>query len=117
MLPGGLPTLAIGHRINSYEYRCQSRLMNYDRPQLVERLRQLRSDLPVLVLTADQSLERRTRASEAGADEAFGADTYVEDLVHAIKRLISGGRSSTSRSISLTNVPNDTRLLRHSQLC
>lgn len=66
-------------------------LWDGDGVALVERLHELRFDVPVLVLTADRSLERRTRALEAGADAAFGVQTYVDDLVDAIKWLISEG--------------------------
>jgi DNA-binding response OmpR family regulator len=60
-----------------------------DGVELVERLRELRFDVPVLVLTTDRSLERRTRALEAGADDAIGVQTQVDNLVDAIKTLIS----------------------------
>jgi DNA-binding NarL/FixJ family response regulator len=58
--------------------------------ELVERLRKLRFGVPVLVLSADRSLERRARALEAGADDALSAETSVDDLVGAITKLISG---------------------------
>jgi DNA-binding response OmpR family regulator len=43
----------------------------------------------VLVLTADRRLERRTRALEAGANDAIGVQTYADNLVDTIKTLIS----------------------------
>jgi two-component system, response regulator RegA len=64
-------------------------LSDGDGVEIVERLHELRIDVPVLVLTADRSLERRTRALEAGADDVFGVQTYVDNLVDAIKMLIS----------------------------
>lgn len=64
-------------------------LSDGDGVELVERLRELRFDVPVLVLTTDRSLERRTRALEAGADDAIGVHTQVDNLVDAIKTLIS----------------------------
>jgi DNA-binding response OmpR family regulator len=60
-----------------------------DGVEIVERLHELRFDVPVLVLTADRSLERRTRALEAGADDAFGVQRHIDNLVDAIKTLIS----------------------------
>jgi DNA-binding NarL/FixJ family response regulator len=64
-------------------------LRDGDGVELVERLHELRFDVPVLALTADRSLERRTRALEAGADDAFGVQTYVDNLVDAIRTLTS----------------------------
>ena len=64
-------------------------LSDGDGVEIVERLYELWFDVPVLVLTADRSLERRTRALEAGADEAIGVQTYADNLVDAIKTLIS----------------------------
>jgi hypothetical protein len=43
----------------------------------------------VLVRTADWTLERRARALEAGADDVFEVQTQVDNLVEAIKTLIS----------------------------
>jgi DNA-binding response OmpR family regulator len=65
-------------------------LADGDGVELVERLRKLRFGVPVLVLTADRSLERRARALEAGADDALRVETSLDDLVGAITRLISG---------------------------
>jgi DNA-binding NarL/FixJ family response regulator len=64
-------------------------LRDGDGVELVERLHELRFDVPVLALTADRSLERRTRALEAGADDAFGVQMYVDNLVDAIRTLTS----------------------------
>jgi DNA-binding NarL/FixJ family response regulator len=64
-------------------------LRDGDGVELVERLYELWFDVPVLVLTADRSLERRTRALEAGADDAFGVQTYADNLIDAIRTHIS----------------------------
>src|SRR5215207_8440643 len=56
-------------------------LSDGDGVEIVERLHELRIDVPVLVLTAERSLEQRTRALEAGADDEFGVHTYADNLV------------------------------------
>jgi hypothetical protein len=68
---------------------------------LVERSHKLGFDAPALVLTADQSLTRRTCDSEAGADE------HREPRRGSIKKLISENKNVATRSNSPTNVPND----------
>jgi two-component system response regulator DevR len=64
-------------------------LSDGDGVEIVQRLRELRIDVIVLVLTADRSLERRTRALEAGADGTFVVQPHVDNLVDVIKTLIS----------------------------
>jgi DNA-binding NarL/FixJ family response regulator len=53
----------------------------------VDLLEQLREH-PVLMLTPNESLERRTRALEAGADEVVPVADSAERIVAAVKRLV-----------------------------
>jgi DNA-binding response OmpR family regulator len=46
-------------------------------------------DVPVLTLTNAQSLEGRTRALEAGANEVLNMASSVEKIVGAVNRLLS----------------------------
>jgi two-component system response regulator DevR len=53
----------------------------------VDLLEQLREQ-PVLMLTPNESLERRARALEAGADEVVPVADSAERIVAAVKRLV-----------------------------
>ena len=55
--------------------------------ELIQELHKL--DVPVLALTNAQSLEGRTRALEAGANEVLSMASPVENIVGAVNRLVS----------------------------
>jgi len=61
-------------------------------PQLIEELRKVRPNAPVLALTVSPSLERRARAPEAGADEVLTMKTAPEEIIDAARRLEAGSR-------------------------
>ena len=61
-----------------------------DGSELIEQLHETRPDLPILAFTADQSLVKRARALEAGADEVLAKMTPVEQIIGAAERLASG---------------------------
>jgi two-component system, NarL family, response regulator DevR len=54
--------------------------------ELVEQLR----ELPVLALFTDRSLERHTKALEAGADEVLSTGVAAEEIVSMVERLMHG---------------------------
>jgi two-component system invasion response regulator UvrY len=61
-------------------------------PQLIEELRNVQPDAPVLALTVSPGLERRARALEAGADEVLTLKAAPEEIIDAVKRLEAGSR-------------------------
>ncbi len=61
-------------------------------PQLIEELREVQPNAPVLALTINRSLERRSRALEAGADEVLAVKTTPEEIIDAVRRLGAGSR-------------------------
>ena len=61
-----------------------------DGSELIEHLRRTRPDVPILAFTADQSLVKRARALEAGADEVLAKMAPVEQIIGATERLSSG---------------------------
>ena len=61
-------------------------------PQLIEELREVQPNAPVLALTVSPSLERRARALEAGADEVLTVKTAPEEIIDAVRSLEAGSR-------------------------
>ena len=61
-----------------------------DGSELIEQLHETRPDVPILAFAADQSLVKRARALEAGADEVLAKMTPVEQIIGAAERLASG---------------------------
>jgi DNA-binding response OmpR family regulator len=54
---------------------------------LIQNLHEL--DVPVLALTSVQSLEERTRALQAGANEVLSMASSDKDIIGAVNRLAS----------------------------
>jgi DNA-binding NarL/FixJ family response regulator len=68
-------------------------IVNFDLPEgdateLIKDVREL--DVPVLVFTAGRSLEQRTSALQAGADEVLSTESSGEEIIDAAGRLVSG---------------------------
>ncbi len=61
-----------------------------DGSELIEQLHETRPDVPILAFTADQSVAKRARALEAGADEVLPKMTPVEQIIGATQRLAGG---------------------------
>ena len=61
-----------------------------DGSELIEQLHETRPDVPILAFTADQSMAKRARAMEAGADEVLAKMTPVEQIIGASQRLVGG---------------------------
>ncbi len=61
-----------------------------DGSELIEQLHETRPDVPILAFTADQSVAKRARALEAGADEVLPKMTPVEQIIGATQRLVGG---------------------------
>ncbi len=61
-----------------------------DGSELIEQLHETRPDVPILALTADQSVAKRARAMEAGADEVLPKRTPVEQIIGSTQRLVGG---------------------------
>jgi DNA-binding NarL/FixJ family response regulator len=59
---------------------------------LVKELSEDQPDVPVLALTVSRSLERRTSALDAGADEVLTLSTAAEEIICAVRRLGAGSR-------------------------
>ncbi|MDQ3910480.1 MAG: response regulator transcription factor [Actinomycetota bacterium] len=54
---------------------------------LIERIREIEPDIPVLALTSRYVLERNARALRLGADEVLSTATEPEELIGAVERL------------------------------
>jgi DNA-binding NarL/FixJ family response regulator len=68
-------------------------IVNFDLPEgdateLIKDVREL--EVPVLVFTAGRSLEQRTSALQAGANEVLSTAASEEEVVDAAKRLVRG---------------------------
>jgi DNA-binding NarL/FixJ family response regulator len=61
-----------------------------DGSELIERLRQVEPEVPILAFTGDPSLARRARALEAGADEVLAKMTPVEQIIGVAEQLVGG---------------------------
>ncbi len=61
-----------------------------DGSELIQQLHEIKPDVPILAFTADQSMAKRARAMEAGADEVLAKMTPVEQIIGASQRLVGG---------------------------
>ena len=64
-------------------------LNNGDATGLIEELRKVDPDVPVLAFTVSRSLEQRARVLQAGANEVLSMASSVEEIVGAARRLVS----------------------------
>ncbi len=60
---------------------------------LIERLRKLNADLPILVLTMFSDALMASRIIKAGADGYLTKDSSPEELIAAVRKVASGGKS------------------------
>jgi DNA-binding NarL/FixJ family response regulator len=58
--------------------------------ELIEELREIETDVPVLALATGRRLQR-TRALQAGAEEVLTVEEPIEELVGTVRRLLAGG--------------------------
>lgn len=56
---------------------------------LIENIREAETDVPVLALTTDRSLERRALALRAGASEVLSTASSSEEIIGAVKQLVA----------------------------
>jgi DNA-binding NarL/FixJ family response regulator len=71
-------------------------LPDADGVDLVREIREREPRVPVVALSERRGdRERVLRASEVGADEVFGKDVSVEDILEAVRRLAAEGRTTT----------------------
>jgi DNA-binding NarL/FixJ family response regulator len=89
-------SLAEGRRVlGAVNGAADFAIINLDLPdgdgsELIEQLHETRPDVPILAFTADQSMAKRARAMEAGADEVLAKMTPVEQIIRASQRLVGG---------------------------
>jgi DNA-binding response OmpR family regulator len=75
-------------------------LPDMDGISVLKKLRQAGSSLPVILLTARNSLEDRVEGLDRGADDYLTKPFYVDELVARVKALLR--RQTTSGSLVLT---------------
>ena len=63
-------------------------LPNGEGPNLIENLREVAPEIPVLALTASRDMERRARALRAGVDEVLSTASSSEEIVGVVQRLV-----------------------------
>jgi DNA-binding NarL/FixJ family response regulator len=61
-------------------------LLEEDGISLIENIREVESDVPVLALTGGRRLEQRARAWEVGADEVLSTAADTEKIIRAVER-------------------------------
>ena len=89
-------SLAEGRRVlSAVEGMADFAIIDLDLPdgdgsELIERLRQVEPEVPILAFTGNPSLTRRARALEAGADEVLAKMTPVEQIIGAAEQLVGG---------------------------
>jgi DNA-binding NarL/FixJ family response regulator len=57
---------------------------------LIDNLREIEPDVPVLALTNARNLEQRAYALRAGADEVLSTASSVDKIVGVVQRLVGG---------------------------
>jgi DNA-binding NarL/FixJ family response regulator len=61
-----------------------------DGSELIEQLRNIKPDVPVLAFTASQNLKQSVRAQEAGADMVLAKRVPVEQIVSTVRQVARG---------------------------
>lgn len=77
--------------------------------ELVQRLRKQKSPPPIVMLTAHSSLDSRTRALLAGADEFLAKPARPNEIVEAVDRLV-GRLRQAAPDIYIANTPPPDRV-------
>jgi DNA-binding NarL/FixJ family response regulator len=89
-------SLAEGRRVlSNLEGIADFAIIDLDLPdgdgsELIEQLHETKPDVPILALTADRSLVKRTRVLEAGADEVLAKVTPVEEIIDTVEQFRPG---------------------------
>jgi DNA-binding NarL/FixJ family response regulator len=65
-------------------------LPNGEGISLIDNLREIEPDVPVLALTNARNLEQRACALRAGADEVLSTASSVDKIVGVVQRLVGG---------------------------
>jgi len=65
-------------------------LPNGEGMSLIDNLREIEPDVPVLALTNARNLEQRARALQAGADEVLSTASSADKIVGVVQRLVGG---------------------------
>jgi DNA-binding NarL/FixJ family response regulator len=63
-------------------------LPNGEGISLIDNLREIEPDVPVLALTNARNLEQRARALQAGADEVLSTASSADKIVGVVQRLV-----------------------------
>jgi two-component system nitrate/nitrite response regulator NarL len=65
-------------------------LPNSEGMSLIDNLREIEPDVPVLALTNARNLEQRASALRTGADEVLSTASSIEKIVGVVQRLVCG---------------------------
>jgi DNA-binding NarL/FixJ family response regulator len=80
-------------------------LPNEDGIELINELRELKPDCPVLALATTRSLQRHTQALQAEAEEVLTLGESIEKLTGAVRRLAAGAPRRESRALAVLLPP------------
>ena len=89
-------SLAEGHRVlTDLEGMTDLAIIALDLPdgdgsELIEQLLNTKPRIPVLALTANQSLVQSVRAQEAGADTVLALRVPVEQIISTVEQILRG---------------------------
>ena len=103
-LPGGIPDVII----------TDVRMPNMDGIALMDEIRQLAPDLPVIVMTAYSDLDRAVSAFKGGAFEYLSKPFDVDEVVGLVRRAIKEGRSKKGETVR-TEEEHDTEIIGSAQ--
>src|SRR5262245_39940857 len=79
-----------------------------DGPPLIQTVRRMRSGLPILILTARDSVKDRVRGLDAGADDYLVKPFAMEELVARIRALLRRPGQVLGAVLTAGNVTLDT---------
>ena len=65
-------------------------LPNGEGMSLIDNLREIEPDVPLLALTNARNLEQRARVLQAGADEVLSTASSADNIVEVVQRLVGG---------------------------
>ncbi len=76
--------------------------------EIVKRVRESGNKLPVLLLTAKDSVDDRVRGLDLGADDYLVKPFAVEELLARVRSLIRRGKSTATPTVNIGDVVIDT---------
>ena len=76
--------------------------------EILRRLREAGKKLPVLLLTAKDTVDDRVRGLDLGADDYLVKPFAVEELLARVRSLIRRGKSSVTPKVTIADVAVDT---------